>query len=794
MAVESVGTGGRGPSGDTPRYFAHSAPDRGGEWEPLAEHAELVAERAASYACAFGADAEARVAGLLHDAGKSTDLFARRLRNKVSGLDHWTPGAALALRKYRQYGIATALAVQGHHVGLRSAATDSLKKLGNLAAPWDRTLTSEEPEELARRLEAEGVELPELEESLYEMLGPHASSLLDVRMLFSCLVDADFLETEAHFDRDEHGRRRYRPEAPELRPERALDLVEQHVQRLAEENRETSSEAVQTLRWDLFQACWKKAEDEPGTFTLSAPTGSGKTLSMLAFALRHAVEHGLRRVVMAVPYLSILEQTAETYRDLLEPAFGEGYVLEHHSLAGTRGEEPKDDEQDRKEALRRRQAENWDAPLVVTTSVQLLESLFAHRPGPCRKLHRLAGSVLLFDEVQTLPPALAVGTLATLSRLAERYGASVVFSTATQPAFEHLDGAVREWTTGAWTPREVVADELSLFSRVDRVEVDWRIGHWTDDGWTKAEPLDWDDLARELEEAEEGRALCILNLKRHARQLAEQLEDRALEGVFHLSTAMCPAHRQEVLAEVKRRLKAGEPCHLVSTQCVEAGVDVDFPLVYRAFAPLDAIAQAAGRCNRNGRMAGKGRLVVFVPAVEGVLYPGGDYRLAAKVTEEVLQSVAKEGQEWNLQEPALFDRWYRRLYDLSGLGGEVKVQEEQLHGAMKARNFEETANAYRLIPDDSVQVVVPWDRRRFEELEEASKASPWVKAEWMRKAQVHSVSLYRSQLKEYRNALIPAPLGAERAEQRSEDWFLLREAGRYDDDFGLEEPNALQMV
>jgi len=769
---------------DDIRYYAHSAPP-GGEAEPLAEHSSLVSERSAGFAAAFGLGPEASVCGLIHDAGKASDRFRLRLEGKASGLDHWTPGACLALRHYRQHGQAVALAVQGHHLGLVSAAKSNFRALHELRASDGRTSTVDEPGVLEERLRAAGIELPELHSSIYHPANPHAALLLDVRMLFSTLVDADFLETEAHFDRDERGERRYRPPPPELRPGRALEIVEAEVARLAQASRGRSSPVVQTLRADLHHSALAAAELPPGPFTLSAPTGSGKTLSMLAFALRHAALHGFQRVVMAVPYLSILEQTAGVYRDLLEPVFGAGYVLEHHSLAGNREGRPADDEQgpDAAEVLRRRQAENWDAPLVVTTSVQLLESLHAHRPARCRKLHRLARSVVLFDEVQTLPRPLAVATLATLSRLAERYAASVVFSTATQPAFDHLDTAVGKWCAAGWKPRELVPAELELFARLDRVEVDWRLGDWT-----PADRLPWERLADEL--AARPQVLAIFNLKRHARDVAERLKRRGVDGLFHLSTAMCPAHRQQVLAEVKQRLAERLPCRLVSTQCVEAGVDVDFPVVYRAFAPLDALAQAAGRCNRNDLLPEPGRLVVFLPDErEEKTYPSGDYRQAADVTRELLST--HDRGAWNLQDPRLFDAWYRRLYHVGGLGEEGNRRQRELAEAMTARDFERVARLYRLIPDDAVSVVVPWDREGYAALRRASEDCPWVTADWMRQAQLHAVALYRSRLDDYRAVLVPAPLGARLPEQRSDDWFFLQDDAVYDTELGLAEAPGL---
>jgi hypothetical protein len=330
-----------------------------------------------------------------------------------------------------------------------------------------------------------------------------------------------------------------------------------------------------------------------------------------------------------------------------------------------------------------------------------------------------------------------------------------------------------------------VPAELELFARLDRVEVDWRVGDWT-----PAARLPWERLAEEL--LARPQALAIFNLKRHARDVAERLQARGADGLFHLSTAMCPAHRRQVLERVRRRLDDRLPCRLVSTQCVEAGVDVDFPVVYRAFAPLDALAQAAGRCNRNGLLPEPGRLVVFLPEErEDKAYPGGDYRQAADVTRELLMT--RDRDDWNLQDPELFDAWYRRLYAVSGLGGEEGRRERELAEAMRARDFEAVAHRYRLITDDAVSLVVPWVRERYAELRRASEGTPWVTADWMRAAQLQAVAVYRSQLERWRDALIPAPLGARAPEQRSEDWYFLEDADCYDKDFGLGEPPEVLM-
>lgn len=755
-------------------YYAHSAPERP-NWEPLPEHLRDVAERAAGFLARYGAADEARLAGLLHDLGKYSELFLRRLEGLERGLDHWSAGAAAALLHGREGAIAAALAIQGHHVGLQSI--ESLRELGNFhrfAAhlPHGIRVTESDIPLLLRRLGEDGLELPVPQRSLFQLADPRAASMLDVRILFSALVDADFLETEAHFQRDPAGRKVHRPPALLLRPAEALALLEAEVARLSDQSR--AATAVTSLRADLLQACRAAGSLATGLFTLSAPTGAGKTLAMLAFALQHAIANNLRRIVVAVPFLSIIEQTALVYSALLAPRFGDSYVLEHHSLAGTRdaADSTEEDGQSPAQLTARRLTENWDAPLVVTTSVQLLESLFANRPAACRKLHRLAGSVILLDEVQTLPSQLAVPTLATLSHLAARYGSSVVFATATQPAFQRLDSRVRKLCVAGWAPQEIVPRSLDLFERARRVSVHWEI--------TPARG--WDSVAEELAGA--GTALCIVNLKRHALRLAELLREQGVLALHHLSTNLCPAHRLRALAEVRRRLDHGLPCILVSTQCVEAGVDVDFPLVLRAFGPLDAIAQAAGRCNRNGLLAGRGIFRVFMP--EDETYPGGGYQQAADATRLLLASRGPAGVD--LQSPEVFHDYYSILYDQTGLSTADQGKAKQLRDAIDRGDFTEAAALYRLIEQDAINVVVPFEPAPMRDLVAQLSEAGRITGAWIRRARPFTVNLYRPREgDEIYHYLRPVPVG--RRGEESKDWFTLLDEGLYDCDlFGLTGP------
>ena len=761
--------------------LAHSA-SKSGRVDTVKDHLESVAKRAAEYAEAFGAAEEARLAGLLHDLGKYGVLFQRRLEDKEAGIDHWSAGAWQAVSQYRS--IAAALAVQGHHVGLRRAGKDDLGGLSPIKLkehhPDGLRLSEPDPGVLLDMMKQDGLIAAEATEKLYNHVkylkeeGLRAAAMLDVRMLFSALVDADFVETEAHFDAvgtEKH----YRESGPALESGRALEVLLAHVRKLAQESQ--AAEHVNALRQDLFGACLSAASSPQGLFTLTAPTGAGKTLSMLAFALKQAVMYNLRRIVVVIPYLSIIEQTVKVYADLFSGHFGDNYVLEHHSLAGTHG---MDDDREGIKPVQRLLAENWDAPIVVTTSVQFFESLFANRPSACRKLHRLARSVVLFDEAQTFPARLAVPTLATLSRLAERYGASVVFSTATQPAFSHLHESVAKYCACGWQPQEIVPANLRLFDRARRTEVKWP---------DLDSATSWDSVARQIASDDHKQVLCIVNLKRHALDLVARLEILGCseDEIFHLSTSMCPAHRRLVLYCTRRRLRQGKPCRLVSTQCVEAGVDFDFPTVFRAWGPLDSIAQAAGRCNRNGRRE-VGTVHLFVPESEsGRSYPDGSYEQAAGVAGVLLRMAGSV--KLDIHDPGLFREYYRRLYDISRPENMLK----ELSEAVQGQDFKETAKLYQVIPGDTINVLVPWKAkmREYEKLADEVRRTGITRS-WILRARPYTIGLYRPK----RDAPVSRwlePVVA-RYDRGEEDWFIYLNAEHYKPKTGLTVPDAMECI
>jgi len=718
-------------------YLAHSA-NRLGRTEQLADHLTKVARRAAEFASAFGAEKEAYMAGLFHDLGKYGNLFQERLSGHEKAVDHWSHGALLAAlddnrpNRPNEPGLASAFAILGHHTGLEQAYPSVLSRLNrtvkNGGTPELR-ISKESTDELVQRATNDGLDLSaarEIKQSIYSGFSGKAAAMLDIRMIYSTLVDADFLETESHFEANDSGLYQ-RPEPPPLEPDRALKALMDHVRVVAAES--DASTQIKSLRQDLLEACLKAADSPQGTFTLTAPTGSGKTLAMLAFALKHAAKHRLRRVIVVIPYLSIIEQTVSAYRKALSGTVSEHlldeYILEHHSLAGIGTDSSHGLYIDyEKQSNRRREqlTENWTSPIIVTTSVQFLESLFSNRPSACRKLHNIAGSVVLFDEVQTLPTSLVVPTLATLSRLAERYRASVVFSTATQPAFETLDTAVKKLCAPGWKPVEIVPESLSLFNRARRASIYWPV----------REAIPWHELIKEL--AAFKQVLCIVNLKRHAADVYKRLKELCGDGVYHLSTNMCPLHRQVVLDDVRRRLKNGEPCRLVATQCVEAGVDLDFPSVYRAMGPLDAIAQAAGRCNRGGKQA-EGTVKVFIPEEEA--YPDGNYRQAAACTSSLLERYRLKAQEPDINQPGLFLDYYQDLYSIRNLGNDKSPIIEQV----RIQHFAEVARLYRIIDSGAVDVLVPYDPVQYRKLKDEVYRTG-VTREWTIRARPHAIGLY----------------------------------------------------
>jgi CRISPR-associated endonuclease/helicase Cas3 len=666
-------------------YYAHTAvgadgkPDRNpAKWQVLSTHLRNVAELAKRFAGPLGLAAEGQTVGLLHDLGKYRAEFQQYLhKERKAGSDthHAIYGAAHA---FSSEWLPHAFAIAGHHAGLpdqndlhstvEGEKYDAVERAKGLLA-----LLKNEVGELPRGIS------PLLAEAIQKE-DVHCLEFA-TRMLFSALVDADRLDS-ANWPQQAAA-------DDELTPQRSGDLL---AKVLAERERKRQSKPtgkkdadLRRLRNDVFDACLEAAKLDPGFFSLTVPTGGGKTLSAMAFALAHAQAHGLRRVIVVIPFLSIIEQNASVYREVL----GGDTILEHHSAAP----ESNDADEEEKAALETA-TENWDAPIVVTTSVQFLESLFADKPAKCRKLHRIAKSVVIFDEVQTLPTHLLAPVLNVFRELQRHYSVSFVFSSATQPAFRktaHLpDGFTPE------EMREIAPEPPTLFQALRRVDYHFPKVEQT---------LDWPELAQQL--ASEHQALCVVNLRRHAATLWEQVREAGSRkreperlAVFHLSSSMCAQHRLDVLGRVRQLLAAGCPCRVVSTQLIEAGVDVDFPVVWRAMGPLDSIVQVAGRCNREGRLPDGqfGQVHVFSPADNG-LPRGRLYQTATAFAGTILADITPQELATN---PALFTRYFGMIHALPQPEG-VAIQEHR-----RELLFRTVGREAKVIDDDSRPVIVDY--------------------------------------------------------------------------------------
>ena len=715
--------------------YAHSLPGHPkSEWQTLEKHSRGVAELAAKFAAPFGSSEAAKLLGLVHDLGKATKEFQEYLKESDEegyaedeeegsavhkhGPDHSTLGAQWLDRSIRGLGRLLAYVSAGHHSGI----PDGISNSGSASALSVRLekVFSKAPQPFKveidmRRLGAEATPFLLPEDGFV--------SAFYLRMLYSALVDADFLDTENFMDK---GRGSMRANVAYATMTELLNRLETRYEKIDRKVKEsgTGDSEVVCVRNEVRADCCTAAELRPGLFTLKVPTGGGKTLASMQFALRHAIKHNLDRVIVVIPFTSIIEQTADVYREI----FGEDNVLEHHCNVDLDSMSPR----------LRLAAENWDAPIVVTTNVQFFESLFANRSSRCRKLHNMVRSVVILDEAQGLPTDLLKPCLKSLNELVMRYSTSVVLSTATLPVFfdKSLLGTAA-LAQGDYAVRDIVPAGRKLEERLKRVEARRVLGRITDN-----ELLD--QLSDEL------CSLVVVSTRRHARELYLKAKERfPARVVRHLSAQMCGRHRSDVLAEVKGCISEGRPCLLVSTQLIEAGVDIDFPCVCRELAGMDSLVQAAGRCNREGRFQRLGRFIVFESEYA---IPGGYLRLAAQKGRETLGLVMRQENMLSAESVA---KYFKLLYadvqkgnatgmDKYGVLSELlpkkrPVTEEE----MFAFKFRELGEKFKLIDACNCSVIIPYgDEGRI--LCERLRATyaPSERRLLVRKLQRYTVSLY----------------------------------------------------
>ena len=657
-------------------HYAHSSDRDELEWHSLREHLTETGARAGGFLEPVGCADMARTAGLLHDLGKYSREFQSRLRGGPH-CDHSTAGAMVAIEKYghgdarrASPGKMLAFAIAGHHAGLADG------------------IGGAEPRALADRLQAD---IPEVAPVWRQELSLPAISSLPLkprdremagfcaafatRMVFSALVDADFLDTEAWYAGSE-GHAVLRGRHPPL--SELLERLDEHLDVLMSNADDTE---VNRLRRKVLERARAHADEAPGPFTFTVPTGGGKTLASLAFALEHAVRHGLARVIYVIPYTSIIDQTASVFREALGAGGGDpaDFIVEHHSAF----EEERVRSREARDKLRLA-VENWDAPIVVTTAVQFFESLFASKSSRCRKLHNITNSIVILDEAQTLPLGLLRPCVAALDELVRNWRTSVVLCTATQPALAATDG----FAGGFTELREIAPEPDELHRRLKRTRI-CRQGKVTDA-----------ELAERLCGA--AQSLCIVNTRRHARELFEAIRHET--GSLHLSTLMCARHRGEVLQTVRCRLAKGEAVRLVATSLIEAGVDVDFPVVWRAEAGLESIVQAAGRCNREGK-APLGEVFVFEPADSVRRRPPGDVSKRADAARHVMRQHRDDPAA-----PEAVRSYFQDVYWIEGSGLDLK----DILFAFRERAgsfdfpFATVARDFRMIETGMVPIIVPW--------------------------------------------------------------------------------------
>ena len=539
---------------DTYAYLAHLTED--GRTQTILEHLKGTASLCSAFAAAFDAEAQGQLAGMAHDIGKYSAAFQRRLHGGPK-VDHASAGAFECLKTQQ---LAAAFAISGHHGGLpdgggRGDAAGTGTFWGRINRASQRNL------EDYHAWQSE-FSLPHANTPAFA--GTRLEGMFFTRMLFSCLVDADYTDTGAFMDNSP-----YLP-ASSSSMEELWRRLETYVSGWF-----PPKGALNMQRCVILEQCMSAgAQYGPGLFTLTVPTGGGKTVASLSFALAQAKARRMKRIVYVIPYTSIIEQTAQIFREIL----GDENVLEFHS--GVQFDQQEDDASSPETAPLTRSVETWDVPVIVTTAVQFFESLYACQPSKCRKLHNLAQSVLIFDEAQMLPLPYLRPCVWAIAQLVRHYGASAVLCTATQPA---LDPIFQEF-----------APEIPIREICPMAEAHWESFRRV--SFQQAGTLSWMDLAARLQQQEQ--VLCVVNTRRAAREVFHQLSG---PGNFHLSTLMYPAHRRRILDEIRRRLRDGLPCRVVSTSLIEAGVDVDFPAVYRELSGLDSILQAAGRCNREGK-------------------------------------------------------------------------------------------------------------------------------------------------------------------------------------------------
>ena len=662
--------------------------------QKLIEHLRSTAEMAKEFCKNFDWSEFAYICGYLHDIGKYSKEFQNYIRTsseeqKRGSVHHSIAGAKTILEhivRNEKLGKIFAYVIAGHHTGLANGSPKDADDKRSLT--W-RLKNETIPDYSAFRNEVPP--LKDITEDFCNWVKKFCSGCeksdkriafsisFFVRMLFSCVVDADRLDAEQFVSPEKAALRKY-PSLAEL--DKRLD---KYIEKLESQSPESE---VNKIRRAVREKCIRSSSRDPGFYSLTVPTGGGKTLSSMAFALKHAIKHKMDRIIYVIPYTSIIEQNADEFRK----AFGEQLqeaVIEHHSNFDI--EKIKESEEMEKWEL---SVENWDAPIIVTTNVQFFESLFSAKPSACRKLHNIANSVVILDEAQMLPPRLLYPILRALEELVNKYHTTVVLCTATQPALEkrsEFDGISKE-VKEIIGPKE---DVENLYTQLKRVNLKYIPNKLTDE-----------ELSERL--VNEKTVLCVVNTRPRARQIFEKVKAKLPNCVFHLSANMCPAHRLEVLKEVQKRLESKTPCILVSTQLVEAGVNIDFPTTYRELAGIDSITQTAGRCNREGKLNLEGKLgtIYIFEHEDGVPRV---FIQQANTTKEVKVKYDDD----SLLSPDAVKHFFELYFWIKGENLDAEKILKSLSAELRTLDFpfRDISEKFKLIEDEKeIAIAIPWGK------------------------------------------------------------------------------------
>ena len=703
---------------DEMKYIAHIDGER---IQTIKEHLEGTAKLSGEFAEKFGKQDWGYCCGMLHDIGKySIDFQKRILGENNYRVDHSTAGARVCLEKGGKYSFLE-YCIAGHHAGLPNYGN-------NYDESTDSTLSGRRLKKLsdyqAYQTEIEVPAIDSMPIDLKRTVNPDFSLSVFMRMIYSCLVDADFLDTEAFMKEGKQGRNS--GENIEILFKKLENYISGWL-------KNQDIDTVNGRRTEILKNCLEMGKTEKGLFRLTVPTGGGKTVASLAFALRHALENKMDRIIYVIPYTSIIEQNAKVFRDIL----GEENVLENHCNV---------DYESSEELLPMQLAsENWDKPIVVTTNVQFFESLFANKSSKCRKLHNIANSVIIFDEVQMLPNDYLKPCIAMIEELINNYQVSAVLCTATQPAlasFFHEGISAKELC-----PR--MEEQFEFFKRT----VFENVGVLTEN-----------DLIQRLEK--EYQALCIVNTKKRAQRIYKQLEG---EGVYHLSTSMYPKHRRRILREIRERLQKNKKCILISTSLVEAGVDLDFQSVYRELAGVDSMIQAAGRCNREGlRPEKESKVYIFQ-------FEGKENVLGQRQQIDVAKSVIADNRD--ISDMESITQYFEMLYHIKGDSLDKKKIMDEFQN--KRYNFAKVGKEFKLIEQDTKTIFINYE-------EEANETLCLLKERGftrsgMRKASQYCITVYENEFNKLYGIGAIQPISED-----IEDFYELRDEEKYTEKIGLE--------